>query len=340
MKAIVWTKYGSPDLLELKEVVKPTPKDNELLIKVHAATVTPGDCEIRRFDMHVLFWLPLRIYFGIFKPKRPILGMDLSGEVEAVGKDVQLFKKGDHVFCGTGLSFGAYAEYKCQKNTHPMAIKPANMSYEEAASVPTGGVNALHYMRKGNIQQGQKVLIIGAGGCFGTYAVQIAKMFGAEVTGVDSTNKLDILRSLGADHVIDYTQEDFTKSNQSYDVIFDVIGNSVSHKMKSLKPNGRYILATPWVWSVIQGFWSSLRSNLPWRQTSKKFIFELARDSIEDLVYLKELIEDGKLKAVIDRNYPLEQMAEAHKYVESGEKVGHVTITVGNKTTQSKINNP
>ena len=329
MKAILWTKYGPPDLLKLGEVDKPIPKDNEVLIRVHAATVMPGDCEMRRFDMHILFWLPLRIYMGVIKPRRPILGMDLAGEIETVGKDVTLFKKGDQVFSDTGISFGAYAEYKCQKSTHPMTIKPANMSYEEAATVPTPGLNALHYLRKGNIRPGQKVLINGAAGCFGTYAVQIAKIFGAEVTGVDSTKKLDLLRSLGADHVIDYTQEDFTKNGQTYDVIFDVVGkSSVWRAMKSLKPNGRYILATTWVFQIIQGLWSSMTSSLPWWQTGKKFIFELANYKTEDLVYLKELIEEGKIKSVIDRGYQLEQMSEAHWYVESGEKVGNVVITI------------
>lgn len=322
MKAILWTKYGQPDLLQMGDVEKPTPKDDEVLIKIHAATAMPGDCELRRFDMHVLFWLPLRIYMGILKPKRPILGMDLAGEIEEVGKDVKLFKKGDQIFCVTGIRFGAYAEYKCQRSTYLMAIKPVNMTFEEAATVPTGGVNALHYIRKGNIQPGQKVLINGAAGCFGTYAVQIAKLFGAEVTGVDSTNKLDLLRSIGADHVIDYTQEDYTKNGEKYDVIFDVVGRgSISRAMKSLKPKGRYILATPWVLAVIQGLWSSMFS-------SKKFIIEFANENTEDLVYLKELIEDGKLKSIIDRTYPLEQMAEAHRYVESGNKTGHVAITV------------
>lgn len=322
MKAIVWPKYGTPDVLQFKEVEKPEPKDNEVLIKIHAATVTPGDCELRRFEMHVLFWLPLRIYMGVFKPKRPILGMELAGEIEEIGKNVTGFKKGDQVFSGTGMKFGAYAEYKCQKSASLISIKPSNMSYEEAATVPTGGLNALHYIRKGNIQPGQKVLINGAAGCFGTYAVQIAKLFGAEVTGVDSSHKMDMLRLIGADHVIDYTQEDFTKNGKTYDVIFDVVGKgSVSRAMRSLTKNGHYILATPWVFQVMRGLWSAMTSK-------RKFIFELAREKTEDLIYLTELIEAGKIKAVIDRSYPLKDMAEAHRYVESGKKVGHVTIKV------------
>ena len=324
MKAIIWTRYGSPDFLELQEVKKPIPKANEVLIKVHAATVLPGDCEMRRFDMHVLFWLPLRIYMGIFRPKRPILGMEFSGEIEDIGSQVKNFEIGDQVYGGTGLRFGSHAEYRCHKSTYPMSLKPVNMSFAEAATVPTGALNALHYIRKGNIETGQKVLINGAAGCFGTFAVQFAKQLGAEVTGVDSTEKLDALRSIGADHVIDYTQEDFTKNGKTYDVIFDVVGKkSVSRAMKSLKQKGRYILATPWVFQVIQGLWSSLISK-------KKFIFELADDNTEDLVYIKELIEEGKLKTVIDRSYPLEEMTAAHHYVESGKKVGHVVINIVN----------
>ena len=322
MKAILWTKYGPPDVLRMGEVEKPTPNDNEVLIKVRAATVTPGDCEIRRFEMHVLFWLPLRLYLGIRKPKRPILGMEVAGEIEAVGKGVTEFKKGDPVFGGTGLRFGAYAEYTCLSSTSAMTIKPDSLSYDEAATLPTGGINALHYIRKANIQPGQRMLIKGAGGCFGTYAVQLAKNLGAEVTAVDSTEKLDVLRSIGADHVIDYTREDFTENGKTYDIIFDVVGkDSISRAMKSLTKNGRYILATPWVFRVIQGLWSSMTSR-------KKFIFALANERSEDLDVLKELIETGKVKPVIDKRYPLEQMADAHRYVEEGHKTGHVVITV------------
>ncbi|TRX60090.1 NAD(P)-dependent alcohol dehydrogenase [Fulvivirga sp. M361] len=329
MKAIVWTKYGTPDVLEYKEVAKPVPKDDEVLIKINAASVTPGDCEIRRFDIHVLFWLPLRIYIGIRRPRHTMLGMELSGEIEAVGKEVKRYKKGDQVFCGTGMRFGAYAEYKCQKDTSFMAIKPVNMSYEEAATIPTAGINALHYLRKGNIQPGEKLLINGAAGCFGTYAIQIAKMMGAEVTGVDSTKKLKKLLSLGADHVIDYTQEDYTQNGQTYDVIFDVVGRgSVSKAMRSLKKNGRYVLSSPWVLQVVQGLWSERINNLPGRRTGKKFIFELASEKTEDLAYLKESVEAGKLKAVIDRTYSLKQTSDAHRYVETGEKIGNVVITI------------
>ncbi len=321
MKAIVWKKYGSPDYLELADIEKPVPKDDEVLIKVHAATVTPGDCEVRRFDMHVLFWIPLRIYFGIFKPRRPILGMELSGEIEAIGQKVKNFNVGDRIVCGTSLGFGAHAEYKCLKSNAMIALKPSNMTYEEAASLPTGGTNALHYLRKGKIQPGEKVLINGAAGCFGTYAIQLAKHFGAEVTCVDSTDKLQPLTTLGADHLIDYTKENFAESGKKYDVIFDVVGKSVRQGMKALTPKGRYILATPWVYQVIQGFWCSLMSK-------KKFIIELAKEDPKDLVYLKQLVEEGKLKTVIDKTFPLAEVAAAHHYVEKGDKVGQVIIKI------------
>jgi len=328
MKAIVWTKYGPPDVLQLKEVEKPIPKDNEVLIRIYAATVTAGDCELRRFDISILFWLFVRIMFGLRRPRKKILGQELAGEIESVGKEVTQFKKGDQVFAATERSLGAYAEYVCLPSTYAMAIKPTNMTYEEAATVPTGGLNALHFLRKGNIQRGQKVLINGAGGSIGTYAVQLAKSFGAEVTGVDSTRKLDMLRSIGADHIIDYTQEDFTKSGETFDVIFDVVGkSSFSRSVKSLKQKGRYLLANPALSLMIRGLWTSMTS-------SKKVITGLASYRTEDLIYLKELIEAGKIKSVIDRRYPLEQMAEAHRYVEKGQKTGNVVITLehNNKT--------
>lgn len=329
MKAIVYTRYGPPDVLQLKEVEKPTPKDNEVLIKIYAATVTAGDCEIRSPKIPNLIWLLVRLYMGLIRPRKQILGQELAGEIEAVGKNVTLFEKSDQVFASTGARFGAYAEYICLPATYAMAIKPANMTYEEAAAVPVGGVNALHYLRKGNIQKGQKVLINGAAGNFGTFAVQLAKYFGAEVTGVDSTEKLDMLRSIGADHVIDYTQEDFTKHGETYDVIFNVVSkSSFSRNVRSLKHNGRYLLVNPAGLSqMVRGLWTSMIS-------SKKVIFEFASEKTEDLILLKELIEAGKIKSVIDRRYPLEQTAEAHRYVETGHKKGNVVITVehNNKT--------
>ena len=322
MKAIVYTKYGPPDVLQLKEVEKPTPKYNEVLIRIYATTATAGDCENRRLEVPILIWLPIRIYMGVRKPKRQILGLELAGEIEAVGKDITRFKKGDQVFAATDMSFGAYAEYICLPDTYAMAIKPANMTYEEAATVPTGGLLALHFLRKGNIQSGEKVLINGAAGSMGTFAVQLAKYFGAEVTGVDSTGKLDMLRTIGADHIIDYTQEDFTKNGETYDVIFDVIGkSSFSCSVRSLKQNGRYLLGIPDLSKMVRGLWTS-------KTSSKRVIAGLVSYRTENLFLLKELIEAGKIKSVIDRSYPLEQTAEAHRYVETGHKMGNVVITV------------
>ena len=327
MKAIVWTAYGPPDVLQLREVEKPTPKDNEVLIRIYATTVTAGDCEQRSLKLPIWHALPMRAYVGLKRPKRiTILGMELTGEIESVGRDVRLFKEGDQVFAATGfVGMGAYAEYIClpeEPEEGALAIKPDNMPYEEAAAVPVGGLEALHFLRQGNIQSGQKVLINGAGGTIGTFAVQLAKYFGAEVTGVDSTGKLDMLRSIGADQVIDYTQEDFTKSGETYDFILDVVGKgSFSGSIRSLRQNGRYLIADPGLSQRVRGLWTSMRS-------TKKVIFGAASPMTEDLVFLKELIEAGKMKAVIDRRYPLEQIPEAHRYVETGHKQGHVVITV------------
>jgi NADPH:quinone reductase-like Zn-dependent oxidoreductase len=326
MKAIVWTKYGSPDGLQLREIDKPAPGDHEVLIRIVATTVTAGDSEIRRLKFPFMFKLALRIYNGFRTPKRiTILGQELAGEIESVGKDVRRFKKGDPVFATTGFGFGAYAEYKCLPEDPKMGVlasKPVNMTYEEAAAVPTAGLEALHFLRRGNIQAGDKVLIIGAGGSIGTFAVQLARYFGAEVTGVDSAGKLDMLRSLGAHRVIDYTQEDFTKSAETYDVIFDVMGrSSFSGSIRSLKQNGRFLLGNPGLSQMVRGRWTSMRS-------SKKVIMGAASQKNADLLFLKELIEAGKIKSVIDRRYALEQIAEAHRYVDTGQKKGNVVISL------------
>ncbi|MHA1945650.1 MAG: NAD(P)-dependent alcohol dehydrogenase [Candidatus Hodarchaeales archaeon] len=324
MKAIVWTKYGPPEVLKLKEIEKPTPKDNEVLIKVHSATVSAGDCEMRSDKSPIYFRLPFRVYNGIRKPKRvTILGQELAGEVESVGKDAKLFKKGNQVFATPG--FGAHAEYVCMPEDGALAIKPYNMTYEEASTVPTGGLNSLYFFKKGNIQSGHKVLINGAGGMIGTFSVQLAKSLGAEVTAVDSTSKLDMLRSIGADYVIDYTKEDFTKKKESYDVIFDIVGKgSYSGCIRSLHKNGVYISAIPTPTLIVRGLWTSMTS-------SKKVKTGIAPEKPEELKKVKALIEAGKIKSVIDRSYPLEQTAEAHKYVETGEKIGSVVITFDHK---------
>ena len=327
MKAMVWTRYGSPDVLQLQEVEKPMPQDNEVLIRIVATTVTSGDCEMRGLSGARWYTLPIRAYVGLKTPTRiTILGMELAGEVEAVGKDVKRFKAGDPIFAATGfVGMGTCAEYIClsaESDDSVLAIKPSNMTYEEAAAVPVGGLEALHFLRQVHLQSGEKVLINGAGGTIGTFAVQLAKHLGAEVTGVDSTGKLGMLRSIGADHVVDYTQEDYTQNGLTYDVIIDMIGkSSVSRSVKSLKPNGRYLLANPGLSQRVRGRWVALSSN-------QQVIVGAARPKTEDLIFLKELIEVGQLKSVIDRCYPLEQTAEAHRYVETGHKTGHVIVTV------------
>ncbi len=322
MKAAVYQKYGPPDVLRLAEVEKPFPRDNEVLIKVHATTVTAGDCEMRGFRFPFWLWPIARLGFGITGPRNKILGQELAGEIEAVGKDVRRFRNGDRVFAATGFGLGAYAEYKCLPENGVLAIMPTSMTCEEAAALPVGGLEALHFLRKGNIRSGESVLINGAGGSIGTFAVQLTRYFGAEVTGVDSAGKLDMLRSIGADHVIDYAREDFTQNGQTYDVIFDVAGKgSFSGSLRSLKPGGRYLLANP-------GLSQMVRGRLIPMSSGKKVIFGAASRKAEDLIFLKELVEAGKIKSVIDRCYPLEQIAEAHRYVETGQKAGNVVLVV------------
>jgi len=328
MKAIVWTKYGSPDVLQFKEMEKPTPRDNEVLIKVHAATAATPDTEFRRLKLPLLYAILLRFYIGFIKPTRiKIPGTEFAGEVESTGKDVTLYKPGDQVFGYTGLAMGTYAEYMClaEKSSGMAGVfakKPINMSYEEAAAVPFGGLEALHSLGKIDIQRGQKVLIVGAGGSIGTWTVQLAKLYGAEVTGVDHMEKLDMLRSIGTDHVIDYTREDFTKSGKTYDVILDTIGKSpFLGSLRALNENGIYLNANPGVFGGLRWRWASKRS-------SKKVIPWTAGYSTYNLLAIKKLIEAGKIRSIIDRRYSLEQIAEAHRYVDEGHKKGNVVITV------------
>jgi len=322
VKAIMWTAYGPPDVLQLREVEKPVPKDNQVLIRIFATTVTAGDSEIRDLKLPIYFSLPMRIWVGLRKPSRkPIPGTELAGEIVSVGKDVTLLKEGDQVFGSSGLNFGANAEYICLPEG-AVAAKPSNMTYEEAAAVPFGGRDALHFLRKGNVRSGQKILINGAGGSIGTFAVQLAKVLGAEVTAVDSGEKLEMLRSIGADQAIDYTVEDFTENGEIYDVIFDVIGKvSLSHSRKSLRKNGTYLLANPGMSQLLRGLWIRMT-------TSTKVVTQAANATADELVFLRELIEAGKIETVIDRTYSLEQIADAHRYVETGQKQGNVVITV------------
>ncbi len=321
MKAMVYTEYGPPEVLHLAEVEKPVPGDSDVLIKVHAATATKYDGWVRSRTGPPGFGLLVRITSGS-KPKQPILGTELAGEVDAIGKAVTRFKAGDPVFGFTGENLGAYAEYICLPE-RLVAAKPANVTYEEMAAVPQGALTALYFLRKANIQRGQKVLIFGASGGIGSYAVQLARHhFGAEVTGVCSTSKLDWVKSLGADQVIDYTREDFTQNGQVYDVIFDTVGKtSIPRSKRSLTKDGYYLFATFGLLMLVQMVWLSSLS-------SQKFVFGVLEEKTEDLILLKDLVEAGVITSTIDRRYPLEQAAEAHRYVESGQKMGNVVITI------------
>ncbi len=334
MKAIVYTEFGAPDVLHLEDVQKPTPKENEVLVRVRATPVSYGDLTARNFKnisasefhMPLPLLLPARLYFGLSKPKINILGSEFSGEVEAAGRQVRRFKAGDQVMGYLGQRMGAYAEYVCMPADGSLALKPANMSYAEAAAVPYGAIMATSLLRRANLQPGSKVLINGASGGIGSAAVQLVQNYGAQVTGVCGTPRLAFVKSLGADQVIDYTKEDFTQNGERYDLIFDILGKSTYSRCKnSLKPGGIYLLASFKMKAVFQMFWTKIAG-------SHKVICAMASEKAEDLVFIKELIEAGKFKTIIDRCYPLEQAAEAHRYAESGRKQGHVIITLENNS--------
>ena len=325
MRAVVCTDYGPPDVLQLRDLPKPEPDDDEVLIRIRATTASAADCELRRFDFSPWLWLPIRLAFGIRRPRQPVLGQELAGDVESVGKDVRSFKEGDRVFATTGIGLGAYAEYICLREnpkTGTIATMPANLNYDEAAAVPYGGGEALQFLRKGSVESGQRVLVNGAGGSFGTFAVQIAKSLGAHVTAVDSAPKLEMLRSIGADRVIDYAQEDFTDESETYDVIFDVVRNTPSGRMvRSLSENGFLLMANPGFRQIVRAKWAS-------RGSKRRVSFAASSGKSEDLDHLRGLIEAGLLHPVIDRRFLLEQMAEAHRHAESGHKVGNVVVLV------------
>lgn len=317
MKAAVYTQYGSPEVLRVKQVEKPLPQKNELLIRIRATSVNSGDWRLRKADPYAV-----RLFFGLLKPKINILGSVFSGEVESIGEEVKQFKVGDIVFGHTDMSFGSYAEYLSLPEDASIALKPSNISHNEAAVIPFGGVAALHFLKKAKIQPGQKVLVVGASGSVGSAAVQLAKSFGADVTGVCSTANIALVKSIGANKVIDYTKEDFAGNGETYDVIFDAVNAiSVSRSMKSLNKNGIMILSAAGMSEMLQGLWISMTSN-------KRVLTGVISHKAADIIFLKELIEAGKFKPVIDRTYPLEQIAEAHAYAEKGHKKGNIAINI------------
>lgn len=322
MKAMLLPRYGRPENFVLGDAPKPVPAPGEILIRVRAIGVFAGDCEIRGFKFAPEFWLPIRLVFGILKPRNPVLGQELAGIVEAVGADVTNFQPGDEVIAATKMGQGAYAEYYCISAKHTVALKPANLDFEAAAAIPIGGLNALHFIRKANLKPGSAILINGAGGGIGSFAVQLAKDLGAEVTATDCAAKLDMLRGLGADHVLDHAQTDFTRTGDRYDVILDIVGKSpFGRSLAVLKPGGRYLLANPRLLPMLRSLFISKR-------TGKRVLFKLATETAEELDALLALAEAGHIRPVIDRIYTLEDMVEAHRYIETGAKAGNVVVTV------------
>ena len=322
MKAVTYKKYGSPDVLQLEELAKPIPKDHEVLIRIHATTVTSADWRVRSLAMPAGFGLISRLVFGIYGPRQAILGMELAGEIESVGKAVSKFKAGDKVFAFSGVGMGCHAEYKCMPEDGAVAIKPPGLTYDQAAALPFGGTTALDFFRRGKLKRGESVLVNGASGSVGTAAVQLARHFGAVVTGVCGSANMELVRSLGADHVLDYRKEDFTKNGETYDVIVDTAGTAPFSRCKgSLKDEGRLLM-------VLGGLPDLLR--IPWQSMTsrKQVIAGPAAERAEDLRFLARLAEAGEFKPVIDRRYPFERIAEAHRYVDTGRKRGNVVITL------------
>ncbi len=326
MKAAVCTGYGPPDVVQLRDVPKPAPKADEVLVRIRSTTVSAADCELRRFEFPGWVWVPMRLWLGIFRPRNRVLGQELAGDVESVGAKVGSLRAGDRVFAATGIGLGAHAEYLCLRE-HPrtgaVTTMPANLGYEEAAAVPYGGGEALQFLRKAGVRSGQRVLVNGAGGSFGTFAVQLAKILGAHVTAVDSAPKLEMLRAIGADRVVDYGQQDVTAGPETYDAIFDVVrGAPAGRWMRLLNEGGCLLMANPGLTQLMRARWDR-------RGTAKRVVLGASSGTSEDLAYLRGLLEAGTLRPVIDRTFPLEQMVEAHRRAESGEKLGNVVVVVG-----------
>jgi len=328
VKSISWTGYGSPEVLLIREIEKPVPEDHEILVRIHSASVTMGDCEMRAMKLPLFIRFPMRAFVGLFKPKRiSTLGMELSGTVESTGKSVERFKAGDEILASTGARFGAYCECICLPEEAgemdgPVALKPQSLSFDEAAVIPNGGLEALHFLKQAGVSKGTEILINGAGGSIGTFAVQLAKLSGAIVTAVDSSDKLEMLKAIGSDHIIDFTKENFAASGKKYDVIFDVVGKvPLLRGLKALRNKGRLLVANPTLFKLTSKYWISLLSG-------RKLIIGAGSQKVEDLVHLTGLVEKGEIKSIIDKIYSLEQIREAHEYVESGEKTGHVVIRI------------